>query len=88
MDAEGDLGWHLPLGRAGLMGCLSQADLNRQDSESAKRGRGWGGADALAHHGLSVEERSPQFRATLAAMEVLSTSYGAENVRLVFWFDN
>ena len=42
---------------------------------------------ALGHAGLKVEELSHEFRAVLAAMQVLSEGYGAEKVRLVFWFD-
>jgi hypothetical protein len=43
---------------------------------------------ALAHLGLTVAERSPEFRATLAAMAELATAYGPDRVWLVFWFDN
>ena len=43
--------------------------------------------DALKHAGLQPDEQSPEFRAVIASMRVLSEAYGGENVRLVFWFD-
>jgi hypothetical protein len=43
--------------------------------------------EALAHAQIKTEELSPEFRAVLAAMHTLSEAYGAEKVRLVFWFD-
>ncbi|MEW6207792.1 MAG: hypothetical protein AB1631_05450 [Acidobacteriota bacterium] len=43
--------------------------------------------EALTHANLKTEELSGEFRAALAAMQVLSEIYGPEKVRLVFWFD-
>ena len=42
---------------------------------------------ALKHAGLKLEEQSPEFRAVIASMQVLSDAYGDDKVRLVFWFD-
>jgi hypothetical protein len=42
---------------------------------------------ALNHAGLKTDDQSPQFRAVIASMRILSETYGDENVRLVFWFD-
>lgn len=33
------------------------------------------------------DKLSPEFRAVLGAMQILSEAYGSENVRLIFWFD-
>jgi hypothetical protein len=43
--------------------------------------------EALSHAGLRVEDQSPEFRSVIAAMQTLSDDYGAERVRLIFWFD-
>jgi hypothetical protein len=43
---------------------------------------------ALAHLGLSVDERSLQFRAVVAAMAAMADEVGPDRVRLIFWFDN
>jgi len=43
--------------------------------------------EALKCAGLHIEEQSPEFRAVVSSMQVLSEAYGGENVRLVFWFD-
>jgi len=43
--------------------------------------------EALAHAHLATDKLSPEFRAVLAAMEMLAESYGGANVRLVFCFD-
>lgn len=42
---------------------------------------------ALEQAGLKLAEQSPEFIAVIESMRVLSEVYGAENVRLVFWFD-
>jgi hypothetical protein len=42
--------------------------------------------EALAHRNLSIDERPPDVRALIAAMETLAIEYGPENVRLVFCF--
>ena len=42
---------------------------------------------ALNHAGLKMDDQSPQFRAVIASMRILSETYGDENVRLAFWFD-
>jgi hypothetical protein len=42
---------------------------------------------ALAYHQLEVTERSPEFRAMLAALAELTRHFGTDKVRLVFWFD-
>jgi len=36
---------------------------------------------------LDISNQSPEFRATVCAMESLSDAYGADKTRLVFWFD-
>lgn len=43
--------------------------------------------DALSHARLKPEKQSVEFQAVLAAMRVLANNYGADKVRLVFWFD-
>ena len=45
-------------------------------------------SQALDYAGLSTEDRSPEFRAALVAMDELSKTYGRDSVRLVFWFCN
>jgi len=42
---------------------------------------------ALHHAALKMDNQSPQLRAVIASMRILSETYGDENVRLVFWFD-
>ena len=43
--------------------------------------------ESLERAGLEIEKMSPEFRAAVASMQVLSEAYGVEKVRLVFWFD-
>jgi hypothetical protein len=43
--------------------------------------------EAISHANLRLEDRSPEFRGVIAAMQSLSEAYGADNVRLIFWFD-
>jgi hypothetical protein len=44
--------------------------------------------DALAHHGITNDELSIEFKTAMEAMLMLSKHYGTDKVRLVFWFDS
>lgn len=44
--------------------------------------------DALAHHGIPIDELSIEFKTAMEAMLMLSKHYGTNKVRLVFWFDS
>jgi len=43
--------------------------------------------EALEQIGFTIENQSPQVRAVLSTMQILSDAYGIEKVRIVFWFD-
>jgi hypothetical protein len=43
--------------------------------------------EALEKAKLEIDKLSPEFRAVLSVMQSLSEAYGAEKVRMVFWFD-
>src|SRR5262249_17985552 len=43
--------------------------------------------EALEQGGFNAEKQSPEIKAMLSAMEILAENYGAEKVRIVFWFD-
>jgi hypothetical protein len=42
---------------------------------------------ALDRAKLDINKLSPEFRAVLSVMQILSETYGIEKVRFVFWFD-
>jgi len=44
--------------------------------------------EILANDKLEASNVSAEFRAVIAAMQVLAETYGTEKVRLVFWFDS
>jgi hypothetical protein len=43
--------------------------------------------ETLEKAGLTIEKQSPEIIAMLSAMKILAENYGAEKVRIVFWFD-